>query len=367
MTNFLVLFAATLAALLCSLLLMPVVIRLSHRKKWYDIPDKRKIHTGLIPRLGGMGMFLSVVVVAILSSILYLHLAGGKGFLEFRYLSVFAGFALIFCVGLYDDFRSLRALPKLSIQIMAGAVIAASGFTISKLSLPYVGTFSLGVFAYPVTILWLVGISNALNLVDGMDGLAGGIAAFAAISMGIIAVIQQQVVTAMLAFILFGSIVGFLAFNFPPAKIFMGDCGSLFLGFALAVIPLMGISKAASFSALIIPITLLTIPIIDTVAAIIRRLRAGRSIASPDKDHIHHKLLDMGLNERKILFFLYSFSFYLSMVAITSVVLPRQTNVYFMLVVWVGSLLGYYFLDFVKEKKKTSSNPEIREKDSSAS
>ena len=367
MTSFLLLFATTLAALLSSLLLMPLVIRLSHNRKWYDVPDKRKIHTGLIPRLGGVGMFLSVVVVAILSSILSLQMTGDRGFLQIRHLFSLAGFSLVFCVGLYDDFRNLQALPKLSIQIVAGAIMAAGGFTISKISLPYLGTISLGIFAYPFTILWLVGISNALNLVDGMDGLAGGIAAFAALSMGIIAVIQRQVVTAMLAFTLFGSIVGFLAFNFPPAKIFMGDCGSLFLGFALAFIPLMGISKAASFSTLIIPITLLTIPIIDTFAAIIRRLRAGRSIASPDKDHIHHKLLEMGLNERKILFFLYGFCFYLSIVAITSVALPRQANVYFILIVWVGSLLGYYFLDFIKEKKKISSSAEIHEKKSSAS
>jgi UDP-GlcNAc:undecaprenyl-phosphate GlcNAc-1-phosphate transferase len=367
MTNFLVLLASTSAALLFSLILMPLIMSLSHRMKWYDIPDKRKIHTGLIPRLGGVGMYISVVVVSILSSALYLLLTGKRGFFQTRYLSILAGFTLVHCVGLFDDFRSLRALPKLSIQIMAGAIIAIGGFTISSISLPYIGTISLGILAYPITILWLVGISNALNLVDGMDGLAGGISAFAALSMGIIALIQQQVLTAMLAFILFGSIVGFLVFNFPPAKIFMGDCGSLFLGFALAIIPLMGISKAASFSTLIIPITLLTIPIIDTFAAIIRRIRAGRSIASPDKDHIHHKLLYMGLNERKILFFLYGFCLYLSIVAITSVVLPRETNVYFILIVWVGSLLGYYFLDFLKEKKKISSNTQIQRKDSSAS
>jgi UDP-GlcNAc:undecaprenyl-phosphate GlcNAc-1-phosphate transferase len=290
-----------------------------------------------------------------------------RGFFELKYLSILVGFAVIHWAGLIDDFRNMKALPKLLIQIMAGLFVTLGGFLIDSVSLPYIGTIDLGFLAYPVTIVWIVGIANAINLVDGMDGLAGGISAFAVLTMGLIAIIQGQVLTALLAFIVFGAVVGFLVYNFPPARIFMGDSGSLFLGFALAVIPLMKISKAASFSALIIPITLLTIPIIDTIAAIIRRLRQGRSIASPDKDHIHHKLLEMGLNERKILAFIYGFSIYLSVVAVTSVILPKETNVYFILVVWAGSLLGYYFLDFMKEKKKTSTQDQEEGKHTSAS
>jgi len=349
---------------------MPVIIKLSHRRKWYDIPDNRKIHKGLIPRLGGVCMFSSVVAVSVLVSAVSLLLTGDRIFFQLRFLAVFAAFAIIHYTGLYDDFFNLRPLPKLVIQCMAGVVVAVGGFTVETVSLPWLGTMSLGLLSYPLTVLWLVGISNALNLMDGMDGLAGGIAAFAAASMGTIALIQGRPTTALLAFILFGSIIGFLVFNFPPAKIFMGDSGSLFLGFALALLPLMGISKAASFGTLIIPVTLLTVPIIDTLAAIIRRMRQGRSIISPDKDHIHHKLLYMGLDERKILLLIYGFCLYLSIVAITSVILPKETNVYFILVVWIGSLLGYYFLDILKERKTVAGEDENKRdkpKSSSAS
>ena len=201
-----------------------------------------------------------------------------------------------------------------------------------------------------------------------MDGLAGGISSFAALSLGIISLIQGRLPTAIISFSLFGSIIGFLRYNFPPAKIFMGDSGSMLIGFTLAVIPLTGISKAASLGTLIIPITLLTVPIIDIVSAITRRLLNKRPIISPDKEHIHHKLLDMGMSEKKILTIIYGFCLYLSIVSITSVILPKETNVFLILVVWIGSMLGYYFLDASKTKK-AAENPKDSniKKDNSAS
>jgi UDP-GlcNAc:undecaprenyl-phosphate GlcNAc-1-phosphate transferase len=223
---------------------------------------------------------------------------------------------------------------------------------VRSLTIPYLGVIRLGVFGYPLTVLWIVSISNAINLIDGMDGLAGGISAFAALSMGIIAVLQGSAVTASLCFALLGALIGFLVFNFPPARIFMGDSGSLLLGFCLATFPLAGgISRASAFGTLLVPITLLTVPILDTVTAILRRLRKGKSIIAPDKEHIHHRLLEMGLSERQILGVLYGFSAYLSAVAITSVVLPREVNVYLILVVWLGSLLGYWFLTYVQNRQ----------------
>ena len=189
--------------------------------------------------------------------------------------------------------------------------------------------------------------------------MAGGISAFAALSMGIIALIQGSAITSVLCFALFGAILGFLVFNFPPAKIFMGDSGSLFLGFCLAVFPLVGgISKVSAFGTLLVPVTLLTIPILDISTSVIRRLRNKVPIIHPDKEHIHHKLLDMGLNQRQILWVLYGFSLYLSVVAITSVVLPREVNVYLILVVWVGSLLGYGLLYFVNSRQQLAGSGE---------
>jgi UDP-GlcNAc:undecaprenyl-phosphate GlcNAc-1-phosphate transferase len=211
----------------------------------------------------------------------------------------------------------------------------------------------LGILAYPFTILWMVGIANAINLVDGMDGLAGGIAGFAALAMGIIALLTGHFDTALIAFALLGGIIGFLFYNLPPARIFMGDSGSLFIGFTLAIIPLLGISPDASTGSVLIPVTLLTVPILDTLAAIIRRIKKKMPIIAPDKEHIHHKLLELGLTDKKILTIIYSICLYLSIVSITSVILPRETNIYLVMTVWVGSMLAYYTLELVRMKRAT--------------
>ncbi|MEE9307556.1 MAG: MraY family glycosyltransferase [Spirochaetia bacterium] len=345
-------------ALGLNLVVIPTILRLAHRFKWYDLPDHRKIHTGLIPRLGGPGMYLSFLCVALLTPILVTLITGGTVTVGYtlRFISLFLGVSLIQAIGLIDDFRPIKALLKFFLQLLAAIIVTAGGFLIRSVTLPYLGSLGLGLFAYPITVLWLVGISNAVNLIDGMDGLAGGISAFAALSMGIIALIQGSTVTSVLCFALFGAILGFLVFNFPPAKIFMGDSGSLFLGFCLAVFPLVGgISKVSAFGTLLVPVTLLTIPILDISTSVIRRLRNKVSIIHPDKEHIHHKLLDMGLNQRQILWVLYGFSLYLSVVAITSVILPREVNVYLIFVVWVGSLLGYGLLYYVNTRQRSAS------------
>jgi len=348
-------------ALGLNLAVIPTILRIAHRFKWYDLPNHRKIHTGLIPRLGGPGMYLSFLCTALLNPFLVSLISRGAVTVGYtlRFVSLFLGVSLIQTIGLIDDFRPIKALLKFFLQLLAAIIVTAGGFLIRSITLPYLGPLNLGLFAYPVTVLWLVGISNAVNLIDGMDGLAGGISAFAALAMGIIAVIQGSVVTSVLCFALFGAILGFLAFNFPPAKIFMGDSGSLFLGFCLAVFPLVGgISKVSAFGTLLVPVTLLTIPILDISTSVIRRLRNKVSIIHPDKEHIHHKLLDMGLNQRQILWVLYGFSLYLSVVAITTVILPREVDVYLILVVWVGSLLGYGLLYYVNTRQRSAISGE---------
>ena len=347
---------ATLAAGMAfglNIILIPIILRLSHHFRWYDPPDKRKIHKGLIPRLGGTGMFLSFAAAILLSPLLLSAFTGGGAAFPAspRILYPLAGMFLIHLLGLIDDFYNLKAALKFFLQLLAASIVTAGGYTIRSFSMPYLGTFPLGVLAYPLTVLWIVGISNAINLIDGMDGLAGGICAFASLSIGIISLIQGEAVPAMLAFGLCGAILAFLCFNLPPAKIFMGDSGSLFLGFTLAVLPLMGISKASAFGTLIVPITLLAIPIIDTAAAIQRRIKNKRSIISPDKEHIHHKLLDIGLSERQILGMIYGCCLYLSIVSISSVILPKEVNVYLVMVVWAGSMLGYGFLNYLDGKR----------------
>lgn len=350
----LLVFSTLAFTLIFNLIFIPVVLRISHKFKWYDLPDKRKIHKSLVPRIGGVGIFFSFLVGLLLTPPILSLIVGQElpNFFSTAYIPFFTGCILVHLVGLIDDFYNLKATIKFIVHIVAASIVAIGGFTIKTISIPYLGTISLGIFGYPITIFWVVGIINAINLVDGMDGLSGGISAFAALSMGIISLIQGQILSAMVAFSLFGSIIGFLKYNFPPAKIFMGDSGSYFLGFCLAVIPLMGISKTASLATLLFPITILLVPIIDTLGAIIRRIANKRSIGSPDQEHIHHKLLGLGLSERKILLLIYIICCYLSIVAITSVILPKEINVYLILIVWVGSMLGYGIINILSSKKK---------------
>ncbi len=355
---------AAAGAFLINLLILPLVLRLAHRYKWYDRPDSRKIHTGLIPRMGGPGLFLSFVLASVLAALALPRLTGGR-LLEPRLITLLAGMAIVHLVGLYDDFKNLRAVWKFILQLGAAAIITSGGFLIRSITLPYLGSINLGLAAYPLTVVWLVGIANALNLIDGMDGLAGGIGAFAAGAMGTIALLQGSARGAVLSFALLGALLAFLLFNFPPARIFMGDSGSLFLGLTLAALPLAGgIPRSAAFGSLIVPVTLLTVPILDTATAILRRLRHRRSIISPDKQHIHHKLLAMGLSERQILTVIYGMCAYLALVSVTSVVLPKEINVYLIVVVWVGSLLGYWVLSYLEVKNRKG---EARQEDNEAS
>jgi UDP-GlcNAc:undecaprenyl-phosphate/decaprenyl-phosphate GlcNAc-1-phosphate transferase len=349
--------AAGLIALVVSLLITPLIVRLAHRFRWYDLPDQRKIHTNLVPRLGGVGMFMAFLVSALVVSVVLRLRSHGveTGILSLTYLPILVGFFVIHGTGLADDLRALPAPLKLLLQVVAAAVITGGGFIIKSMSLPYVGKISLGLWAYPLTVLWIIGIANAINLIDGMDGLAGGISAFAAITMGVVALIQGRFEAALFSFAIAGAVVGFLRYNLPPARIFMGDSGAYFLGFVLATIPLLGISKMATVGTLILPLTLLIIPIMDTVAAIIRRIREGRHPFSPDKEHLHHKLLALGLGERHILAVIYGFSLYLSVVAITSVILPDQANTYLVLVVWAGTMLGFYSLSAARRKQPRAS------------
>ncbi|MBN1412082.1 MAG: undecaprenyl/decaprenyl-phosphate alpha-N-acetylglucosaminyl 1-phosphate transferase [Spirochaetales bacterium] len=335
-------------------LLTPLIIKLAHRNQWYDLPDHRKIHTGLIPRLGGVGIFLSFIIstfgTTIAFSVIFKrNLVQISDFKPFFFL---CGLFMIHLLGLVDDIKNQKAVLKLIIQIIAAGIVAAGGYLVDTITIPYFGTIHLSWLSYPVTIVWIIGITNAVNLVDGMDGLAGGISAFASFSMGVIALLQGQMLTAVIAFGLFGAIAGFLVYNLPPAKIFMGDSGSLLLGFALSVIPLMGISTYASLTTMLIPITLLMVPIVDTTAAIIRRIKKKQTIMTPDKEHIHHKLLNMGFSEKRILGIIYGICFYLSIIAITTVTMPKEANVFLVLVVWLGTMMGYGIIQFLTSTRR---------------
>jgi UDP-GlcNAc:undecaprenyl-phosphate GlcNAc-1-phosphate transferase len=292
-------------ALALSAAAIPLIIRVANRNRWYDLPNGRKVHTSPLPRLGGAGMYAAILASIVAVTALSPLAGGGEAFgFSREFLFVQAGFLVIFATGLIDDFRNLAAPLKFFLQVAAGVLVTLGGFTIDALALPGLPALHLGWAAWPLTVLWLVSLSNAMNLVDGVDGFAGAIAATAALALGASAFIQGRYGAALVAVCLLGAVAGFLLFNFPPARIFMGDSGSLLLGFMLATLPLMRGSNHPDgetlFLDLAATVAVLALPVLDTLTAIARRLHAGQPIHRADKLHLHHKLQALGLSDRTL-------------------------------------------------------------------
>jgi UDP-GlcNAc:undecaprenyl-phosphate GlcNAc-1-phosphate transferase len=290
-------------AVVFSVIAVAVCMHVSHRNAWYDHIDDRKIHDGDIPRLGGLGFALVFIVIAACISFFTRKLDS-----SLRFLPCLAGLVIILFFGAWDDFRPMAPRFKLLTQVVAALCVIIPGYTFK--SIIYIETNWLGGLlsdlnwlAYPVTVLWIAGLSNAINFIDGLDGLAGGLSALIAISFGIIFFSYAETPQAVLFCVtLLGVLVGFLVFNapLPRAKIFMGDCGSQFLGFTLALLPLLEEHKTKAALPVPYAAALLAIPIFDTISAVWRRIRDGRRIDSPDRAHIHHKLMNLGLSARGI-------------------------------------------------------------------
>jgi UDP-GlcNAc:undecaprenyl-phosphate/decaprenyl-phosphate GlcNAc-1-phosphate transferase len=348
--------ATCVVAFLVSLALMPLVISLSRKRSWYDIPNARKIHTDPIPRLGGLGIFCGFIAASVgvpllsaaffPSSTLFIYGIG--------YVPLFLAFTLIHVTGLVDDFHNMHALVKLVLQIVAASLVTIGGFTISDFWLPGLGSIPLGAAAYPATILWIVTLSNAMNLVDGVDGLAGGLAAISATFIGVMSLIMGSPIPALIAFALVGAAIGFLRSNLPPARIFMGDSGSLLIGFVLATLPLMIVPGQTSIADCIAPATILLIPILDTLSAIVRRLRERRPIHSADKEHIHHKLLDIGLTNPRLLLVMYGACILFGLAALGSLSLDRWAGMGLLAAVWLAAVAALAILGGALRKKRAA-------------
>lgn len=326
-------YSTILVSAALSALSMPIIIGIAKKKKLYDTTGGRKIHNGLIPRLGGVGMFWAFFV-----ALGFLVLRGDTGLLAgfsgraSRLLPLAIGAAAMHFLGLADDLRNLRARTKFAVQALVAFLVVAAGFRFRSLS--YGQELFSGPFvwiSYLVTWGWIVGMTNAINLIDGMDGLAGGIVAIIAAAFSCFYVLEGELPAALVCFTLSGVVLGFLFFNFPApkARLFMGDSGSLFLGFALSVMPFLGQtvpgSKAApgAFAPGILPtIALLAIPMIDTLRAIVRRLGAGTSIGIGDRKHVHHLLLDHGYKPRQILKIVYFVTLLQALIFIVARTMP---------------------------------------------
>lgn len=301
-------FAAGTAFLL-NCILTPLIIRFASKKGLYDKIDERKIHTGQIPRLGGVGFFSSFLVVFLIS----VFFVSPRFYTESSYFYALILIALFsFAVGFADDLRDLRARVKFLVQIGIAFCILIFGYSFQSIRVPFIeNPVSLGLTGPLITFFWIVGVMNAVNLIDGMDGLAGGTSFIAILFYLIIAVVSKLDPVIILSLAVFeGALGAFLLFNLPPAKIFMGDGGSLLLGAVLSFLPLAFDSQGhfdLNGFGLYLGIALCAVPILDTLSAIIRRLVIKRvHFFTPDKEHIHHKLLGLGLKTRGVLAVVYS-------------------------------------------------------------
>ena len=280
---------------LIGVFIVPFVIEFSQKEGLVDLPGERKIHKSPVSRLGGVAIWssamLTFLVLVLLSYYPYGSLLSG----------ILLGGSLMFLLGLIDDIYNLKAKFKLLIQLAIATIVFLLGVQIDTIFNPFGGApLQLGIFSYPITVLWIVGISNAVNFIDGVDGLAGSVITVSSITLALIAVAitPAQPIMALIAFILAGSMLAFLTFNFNPAKIFMGDSGALFSGFLLATLSVAGVMKGAAL-AVLLPFLVLAVPIIDITYSSIRRIMKGKSPFVADAEHIHHKLLKAGFSQKK--------------------------------------------------------------------
>jgi UDP-GlcNAc:undecaprenyl-phosphate GlcNAc-1-phosphate transferase len=283
---------------LAAILLTPLVKKLAFKIGATDKPNQRKVHSKIMPRLGGLAIFLSFLIGILINN------PSDELFGEFH-LSIVIGSAIIILTGMLDDVKEISPKLRLAGQIAAAAVVVIyGGLKVEFINLPFGGIIDFGYLSIPLTMIWIIGITNAINLIDGLDGLAGGVSTIALLSIaGMSMVMGNQYVTIM-ALIVAASTAGFLYYNFHPAKIFMGDTGALFLGYIIAVLSLLGY-KNVTFVSLIIPIIILGVPISDTFFAIIRRLVNRQPISAPDKSHLHHCLLRSGFTHRQTVLLIY--------------------------------------------------------------
>ncbi|GGK01580.1 undecaprenyl-phosphate alpha-N-acetylglucosaminyl 1-phosphate transferase [Lentibacillus kapialis] len=298
-------FLLALLTMLVSLIMTPVFIRFSKRLNATDKPNHRKVHAAPVPTLGGLAIFASFLI-----GLLILQPAG-----EYHLAIIIGGFAMI-GLGFIDDMFDVSAKAKFIIQLgVAVFIVFWGGLQVEFINLPFGGEIEFGFLSSVVTILWIVGVTNAINLIDGLDGLAAGVSAIALFTLGVMAVIMNDVYVATMAFILFFSSAGFLRYNFYPAKIFMGDTGALFLGYMISVLALLGFKNVTVIS-FIIPIFILGVPISDTLIAMVRRYINNMPIASPDSAHLHHRLIKAGFTHKQTVLLIYALSAMFSAAAI---------------------------------------------------
>jgi UDP-GlcNAc:undecaprenyl-phosphate GlcNAc-1-phosphate transferase len=293
-----------LLSLLITYILIPFVKKIALVIGALDYPNSRRVNKKPVPNIGGIAIYLGFIVSVLL-------MAPGK-----LITGILLGGTFILVIGVIDDLYEISPLWKLSGQIIAAVILLFSGVQIEFITNPFGGMIYLGYWGIPLTILWIVSITNTVNLIDGLDGLAAGVSVIAVFTLFFVSIQEGQMTSAILALALAGSALAFLKYNFHPAQIFMGDSGAMFLGYTLAAISVAGALKSAAAVTLIVPVLALGVPIFDTVFAIIRRVYNSKPIAEADKGHIHHRLLALGWSQSESVLIVYGISIFLGLMAL---------------------------------------------------
>ena len=324
---------AIVVAFLASIILTPLVRKLAFRIGAVDRPNYRKVHVSIMPRIGGLAIIGGFLIGYLLLTPSDEHAIG-----------IFVGALIIVITGFLDDMLEITAKAKVVGQLAAAIVVVSwGGLQIEFINLPFGGIIEFGFLSIPVTILWIVGITNAINLLDGLDGLAAGVSTIALISLSVMAMLMGDLFVVATTTILAASSLGFLIYNFYPAKIFMGDTGALFLGFMISVLALLGF-KNVTFISLVIPVIILGVPISDTFFTIVRRIRMKQPISAPDKSHLHHSLLNAGFSHRQAVLIIYALA---ALFGISAILFSQATQWGALLLVFIMLIAIELFVEIV--------------------
>ncbi|QHS23504.1 undecaprenyl/decaprenyl-phosphate alpha-N-acetylglucosaminyl 1-phosphate transferase [Virgibacillus sp. MSP4-1] len=305
------LYISILVCFLMALVITPLVKQAALKINAVDLPAQRKVHDKTMPRLGGLAIYFS-------------FLAGLMLFYpDHPYLwTIGLGATLTLCLGVIDDVIGLSSGLKFMAQTVIAILVVVNGVQIDFITLPFGPRIDFGVWSIPITVFWIVAITNAMNLIDGLDGLAAGVSSIVLITISGMAIAMGNMFVAVVGLMLLGSTLGFLVFNFYPARIFLGDTGSYFLGFMISTLSILGLFKNVTFFSIIVPIIILGVPLVDTTFAVVRRIIQGKPVSAPDKSHLHHCLIRLGYSHRKSVLMIYGLS---GIFSIAAIIFTRST------------------------------------------
>ena len=342
--NWLLYIAAFACAFAITLVTTPFAKWLSAKVGAIDYPKDRGVHKKPMPRMGGVAIVLGFLVTVLM---VYFF---DRSMSPKQFVGFIVGAGIIAVLGMIDDMKDLPAKLKFCVQIVAALIVIFSGTQIQIVLWPVTAT--LKKLSIPITLVWIVGVTNAVNLIDGLDGLAAGVTGIAALSLMVLCIMTGSTTAVVLTAALAGACLGFLPRNFNPAEIFMGDTGSTFLGFVLAVTSILGVFKGYALLALVVSIFCIGLPIFDTIFAMLRRMAKHQPIMQADRGHLHHKLIDHGFSQKKAVLIMYAISIFLGLLAIFIAVKDSRIFVVALLTVVVLSFIIYYFNAHIKNKNQ---------------